>query len=67
MANETEKCLLRIEEKIEHIHKDVEQNSRDIDDLKKQVNMGRGSIKTLIWIGSICGVIAGLFKYGDGM
>ena len=67
MASKTEQCLARLEEKLDHVHKDVEQNSKDIDDLKKQVNMGRGSIKTLIWIGSICGVIAGLFKYGDGM
>jgi len=67
MATKTEQTLIRMEEKLDHIHKDVEQNSKDIEELKKVVNIGKGSVRTLIWIGSVCTVIAGLFKYGDGM
>ena len=64
MASKTEQCLIRMEEKLDHIHKDVEQNSKDIDELKKVVNIGKGSVKTLVWIGSITGVILGILKYG---
>jgi|TARA_R110001599_G_scaffold144470_1_gene326082 hypothetical protein len=53
-----------MEEKLDHIHKDVEQNSKDIEELKKVVNIGKGSVKTLVWIGSIAGVILGILKYG---
>jgi len=64
MASKTEQCLIRMEEKLDHIHKDVEQNSKDIEELKKEVNIGKGSVKTLVWIGSIAGVILGILKYG---
>jgi len=64
MASKTEQCLIRMEEKLDHIHKDVEQNSKDIEELKKVVNIGKGSVKTLVWIGSIAGVILGILKYG---
>jgi hypothetical protein len=29
--------------------------------------MGKGAVKALVWIGSIITVVAGLFKYGDGL
>jgi hypothetical protein len=64
MASKTEQTLIRMEEKLDHIHKDVEQNSKDIEELKKVVNIGKGSVKTLVWIGSIAGVILGILKYG---
>ena len=64
MASKTEQCLIRMEEKLDHIHKDVEQNSKDIEELKKVVNIGKGSVKTLVWLGSIAGVILGILKYG---
>ena len=31
MASKTEQTLIRMEEKLDHIHKDVEQNSKDIE------------------------------------
>jgi len=40
---------------------------KEVSDLKATVNMGKGAVKALVWIGSIITVIAGLFKYGDGM
>lgn len=67
MATKTEQCLIRMEEKLDHIHKDVEQNSKDIEELKKEVNMGKGSVKALIFVASAITLIAGLFKYGDGV
>jgi len=64
MASKTEQCLARLEEKLDHVHKDVEQNSKDIKELQENISMGKGAVKTLVWIGSIAGVILGLLKYG---
>ena len=64
MATKTEQCLARLEEKLDHVHKDVEQNSKDIKELQENISMGKGAVKTLVWIGSIAGVILGLVKYG---
>ena len=64
MASKTEQCLARLEEKLDHVHKDVEENSRDIKELQANISMGKGAVKTLVWIGSIAGVILGLLKYG---
>tara|TARA_R100000935_G_scaffold18587_1_gene35941 strand:- start:69 stop:275 length:207 start_codon:yes stop_codon:yes gene_type:complete len=62
--SKTEQCLARLESKLEHIHKDVEQNSIDIKELQQQVSMGKGAVKTLVWLGSVLGIIAGIAKYG---
>ena len=43
--NNTEACLVLIQAKLDHIHKDVEQNSTDISSLKEQVAMGKGGIQ----------------------
>ena len=48
--------------KLEELDEKVDKNSRDIEELKKAVNMGRGSIKTLILMGGIVGTIITLFK-----
>ena len=67
MASKTEQCLLRLEVKLKHIHKDVEENSKDIKELQQQVNMGKGAVKLLIWLGSILGIMLGLFKFGGNL
>jgi len=64
MASKTEQCLLRLETKLDHVHKDVEQNSKDIKELQETISMGKGAVKTLVWLGSIAGVILGFIKYG---
>ena len=64
MATKTEQCLIRMEEKLDHVYNKVQQNSTDIKELQKDINQGKGSIKLLVWIGSVVGVIIGFFKYG---
>jgi len=54
--------LKHIQEKLGHIHKDVEQNSKDIVKLQEQVAMGRGGLKVIVWIGAIIGGILGAIK-----
>ena len=67
MTSAEKECLLRLEQKLDFVSKNVEKNAKEISDLKATVNMGKGAVKALIWIGSSLTVIAGLFKYGDGI
>lgn len=48
--------------KLEVLDKKVDKNCKDIEDLKKSVNMGRGSIRTLIIMGGLATAIVTLFK-----
>lgn len=48
--------------KLEELDEKVDKNSKDIEELKKAVNMGRGSIRTLIIMGGIAGTIITIFK-----
>lgn len=48
--------------KLEEIHKDVSKNTKDIEELKQQVAMGKGGIKAIFVIGSLVGLIVGGYK-----
>ena len=55
--------LKHINEKLDHIHKDLDQNTKDIVELKQQVAMGRGGLKVIFYIGAIISkIIAGIIK-----
>ena len=41
----------------------VIKNSTDIDELKAQVNMGKGGIRAIFAIASMLAIILGLFKF----
>ena len=56
--------LKHISQKLDHIHKDVEQNTKDIVQLKEQVAMGRGGLKVIFYIGAIISIIIGGLKIG---
>ena len=60
----TSVTLKHISEKLDHIHKDVEKNTRDIVALKQQVAMGKGGIKVILYIGAIVSIIIGALKIG---
>ena len=49
--------------KLAEIHKDVQKNSKDIEDLKHQVSMGKGGIKAVFVIGSLIALILGILKF----
>jgi len=57
--------LKNIYEKIDHLHKDVEQNHKDIIELKQQVAMGKGGVKVIFWIGAVIGAIVTMMELGD--
>ena len=49
--------------KLTEIHKDVQKNSKDIEDLKHQVSMGKGGIKAVFIVGSLIALILGALKF----
>ena len=49
----------QLAEKIDALTKIVERNSRDIVELYKMINMGRGGVSVLVWIGTIVIAILG--------
>ena len=49
--------------KLTEIHKDVQKNSKDIEDLKHQVSMGKGGIKAIFIVGSLIALILGGLKF----
>ncbi len=56
--------LKHINEKLDHIHKDLDQNTKDIVELKQQVAMGRGGLKVIFYIGGVVSIIIGVLKIG---
>ena len=56
--------LKHINEKLDHIHKDLDQNTKDIVELKQQVAMGRGGLKVIFYVGGIVSIILGVLKIG---
>ena len=49
--------------KLAEIHKDVQKNSKDIEDLKHQVSMGKGGIKAIFVVGSLIALIVAVLKF----
>ena len=49
--------------KLTEIHKDVQKNSKDIEDLKHQVSMGKGGIKAIFIVGSLIALMFGMLKF----
>ena len=56
--------LKHINQKLDHIHKDIDRNTKDIVELKQQVAMGKGGIKVIFYIGAIVSIIIGALKIG---
>lgn len=62
MTKQEREWLHRLEEKLDHINADVEKNAKEISKLKADINMGKGAVKALVWVGSIIAVIFGLLN-----
>tara|TARA_B100001939_G_C16872180_1_gene586938 strand:+ start:413 stop:613 length:201 start_codon:yes stop_codon:yes gene_type:complete len=64
MNKEEKDHLIRLEEKLDHIHAGVDRNAKEISKLKADINMGKGAVKALVWVGSILTILFGLFNWG---
>lgn len=51
--------------KLHHIHKDVEKNSKAIEQMKQEIALGKGGLRVLVFIAGLIVAIAGYFKW-DG-
>tara|TARA_R100001460_G_scaffold46203_2_gene83663 strand:+ start:1967 stop:2191 length:225 start_codon:yes stop_codon:yes gene_type:complete len=74
MTSSEKECLLRLEEKLEHIHNEVKNNAEEIKEMKSEmsemkatINIGRGAVRTLVWVGTIITAIIGAFKVGENI
>ena len=52
--------------KITSVDKSVKKNAEEIEDLKKSINMGKGSIRTLVILGGLVGALYTSFKMMTG-
>ena len=62
----TKDSLGVISYQLSEIHKDLAKNSKDIEDLKHQISMGKGGIKAVFVVGSIVGIILTAIKILKG-
>jgi len=62
MTKQEKDYLLRLEEKLDHIQAGVDRNAKEISKLKADINMGKGAVKALVWVGSIVGLVFGLLN-----
>ena len=62
----TKDSLGVISYQLREIREDLAKNNKDIEDLKEQVNLGKGGIKAVFVIGSLVALIIGLIKLYKG-
>jgi len=55
--NDEKVTLAVIGTKIDNLTEKVCENQKQIDELKEQVNMGRGAVKVVFWLGAMLGAI----------
>ncbi len=62
----TKDSLGVISYQLREIRGDLAKNNKDIEDLKEQVNLGKGGIKAIFVVGSLVALIIGLIKLYKG-
>ena len=59
IVRSTSVSLEILQAKLVHIHKDLEENKKDITELKEQIAMGKGGVKVLVWISALVVTVLG--------
>ncbi|MDA7597079.1 hypothetical protein N8707_01175 [Candidatus Pelagibacter sp.] len=49
--------------KLHRVHKDVGNNSKDINELKHQVSFSKGAVKVLLWLAGALTTIIAVFQF----
>ena len=49
--------------KLHRVHKDVANNSKDINELKQQVSFSKGAVKVLLWLAGALTTIIAVFQF----
>lgn len=55
--------LRSLNDKLDHIHEDVEKNSKDISKIQQEIAFGKGGVRVLVWIIGIATAILGYFNF----
>ena len=55
--------LRSLNDKLDHIHEDVEKNSKDISKIQQEIAFGKGGVRVLVWIIGIDTAILGYFNF----
>ena len=49
--------------KLHRVHKDVANNSKDINELKQQISFSKGAVKVLLWLAGAMTTIIAVFQW----
>ncbi len=49
--------------KLHRVHRDVEKNSKDINELKLQVSFSKGAVKVLLWLAGALTTMIAVFQW----
>tara|TARA_X000001382_G_C3128381_1_gene165497 strand:+ start:97 stop:336 length:240 start_codon:yes stop_codon:yes gene_type:complete len=49
--------------KLHRVHKDVGNNSKDINELKQQISFSKGAVKVLLWLAGALTTIIAVFQF----
>tara|TARA_R110000787_G_scaffold101803_2_gene207458 strand:- start:287 stop:529 length:243 start_codon:yes stop_codon:yes gene_type:complete len=49
--------------KLHRVHKDVANNSKDINELKQQVSFSKGAVKVLLWLAGAITTMIAIFQW----
>jgi len=49
--------------KLHRVHKDVANNSKDINELKQQISFSKGAVKVLLWLAGALTTIIAVFQF----
>ena len=49
--------------KLHRVHKDVANNSKDINELKQQISFSKGAVKVLLWLAGALTTVIAVFQW----
>lgn len=55
--------LRDMNKKIHELHKDVERNNTELQELKEQLAMSKGGLRVVLWIFAMLTTILGIYQY----
>ncbi len=61
-VQELVKLVSGMDEKINHVSRTVDLNTKDIKELRDHVAMGKGGLKVIVWVGGLIAAIATAIK-----
>ena len=65
MDKETKASFARIESQLERLSLELCKNSSDISGLKVQAQMGKGALKTILFLGALVAIVLSVIKIGE--